>query len=54
MIIHLSVEDALASAEKMTTEAFITQTQRMAFHVRVIRMIHDLDLRFLEAFTAGQ
>lgn len=32
-VIHMSIEDALASAENMTAEAFILQTQRMAFHV---------------------
>jgi hypothetical protein len=35
VIIHMSIEDALASAETMTTESFIAQTQRMAFHVRI-------------------
>lgn len=33
-VIKMSIEDALASAETMSTEAFISQSQRMAFHVR--------------------
>jgi hypothetical protein len=39
VLIQMTVEDALASSERMPLDDFIVQTQKMAFNVRTLSFI---------------